>query len=67
MPCEILKVAFKPVNFFDRNPAADVPMSQQSINKSTLVNGNHQQGAGVTKTAGECCAQVNGEAPSSKL
>lgn len=27
MPCEIIKVAFKPVNFFERNPALDVPPS----------------------------------------
>ena len=67
MPCEILKVALKPVNFFDRNPAADVPMSEQRINQSTLVNGNHAQGAGVELKVGECCNGVNGEAPSSKL
>ncbi|KAK5087327.1 hypothetical protein LTR16_008056, partial [Cryomyces antarcticus] len=27
MPCEIIKVALKPVNFFHRNPAIDVPPS----------------------------------------
>lgn len=43
MPCEILKVSFKPVNFFARNPAIDVPPSTQEVNKSTLVANAHQQ------------------------
>lgn len=38
MPCEIIKVAFKPVNFFDRNPAIDVPPSTQGFNRSTLLS-----------------------------
>lgn len=38
MPCEIIKVAFKPVNFFDKNPAIDVPPSTQEFNKSTLLS-----------------------------
>jgi primary-amine oxidase len=66
MPCEVLKVMLKPVNFFERNPAGDVPMSEQRINNSTLVGGNHQQGAGVTTTAGDCCASDE-EKPTSKL
>ncbi|KAL3446018.1 copper amine oxidase [Aspergillus insuetus] len=32
MPVEILKVHLKPVNFFTRNPALDVPPSEQSFN-----------------------------------
>ena len=28
MPAEIIKVAFKPVNFFEKNPALDVPPSK---------------------------------------
>ncbi|KAL8755637.1 MAG: hypothetical protein Q9199_003507 [Rusavskia elegans] len=36
MPCEIIEVAFKPVNFFDKNPALDVPPSRQENNRSTL-------------------------------
>lgn len=31
MPVEIIKVAFKPVNFFDKNPALDVPPSKCNI------------------------------------
>lgn len=37
MPCEVLKVSLKPVNFFTRNPALDVPPSHQAFNRSTLV------------------------------
>lgn len=49
MPCEIIKVALKPVNFFDKNPAIDVPPSEQNFNKSVLANEagqsqNHRQG-----------------------
>ena len=40
MPCEILKVSLKPLNFFDKNPALDVPPSEQKVNQSTLVNGH---------------------------
>jgi primary-amine oxidase len=41
MPTEILKVHLRPVNFFTKNPALDVPASAQAINKSCqlrLVN-----------------------------
>ncbi|RDW68121.1 hypothetical protein BP6252_09517 [Coleophoma cylindrospora] len=38
MPCEIIKVSLKPVNFFDKNPALDVPPSEQSFNKSVGLN-----------------------------
>ncbi|KAF2807691.1 uncharacterized protein BDZ99DRAFT_446493 [Mytilinidion resinicola] len=57
MPCEILKIHMKPVNFFDKNPALDVPPSEQSFNKSTLVSQSHQQtGAEATVGAkGEVC------------
>ncbi|CZT10634.1 related to peroxisomal amine oxidase (copper-containing) [Rhynchosporium agropyri] len=49
MPCEVLKVAFKPVNFFERNPAIDVPQSVQRLNKSELVE------AVVQKEGDVCC------------
>ncbi|KAH7383139.1 copper amine oxidase [Cadophora sp. MPI-SDFR-AT-0126] len=57
MPCEVLKVAFKPVNFFDKNPALDVPQSVQSFNKSTLMGVEHKQEAGtaVVKDGELCC------------
>lgn len=44
MPCENIKVSFKPANFFERNPAIDVPPSTQEFNKSVLLN--NSRGAG---------------------
>lgn len=41
MPCEKMIVGLKPVNFFDRNPGLDVPISTQERNKSVLV-GEHE-------------------------
>lgn len=55
MPVEIIKVAFKPVNFFEKNPALDVPPSTQEFNRSTLVSEQHQQGT-QEMSVGECCA-----------
>lgn len=46
MPCEILKVSFKPVNFFDKNPGLDVPPSTQQFNQSVLLSAQHAQAAG---------------------
>ncbi|EMC95625.1 hypothetical protein BAUCODRAFT_576846 [Baudoinia panamericana UAMH 10762] len=67
MPCEVIKVALKPVNFFERNPAIDVPPSSQEFNKSTLLSEQHQQGAteGVIDGSGQVCCTTPG--PSSKL
>ncbi|KAH8204600.1 hypothetical protein TruAng_001229 [Truncatella angustata] len=53
MPVEIVKVSFKPVNFFTRNPAMDVPQSTQEFNKSVLVNG-HSNGDKGTNGDTEC-------------
>ncbi|KUI59977.1 Copper amine oxidase 1 [Cytospora mali] len=39
MPMEMLKVTMRPVNFFDRNPALDVPPSRQEVNCSVGLNG----------------------------
>ncbi|KAB5536213.1 copper amine oxidase [Coniochaeta sp. 2T2.1] len=38
MPMEIIKVVFRPNNFFDRNPALDVPPSTQEVNGSVALN-----------------------------
>ncbi|KAI9752270.1 MAG: COPII coat Sec23p-Sfb3p heterodimer component [Chaenotheca gracillima] len=46
MPVEIIKVGLKPVNFFDKNPALDVPPSEQRFNQSTLVAEGHKQPGG---------------------
>jgi primary-amine oxidase len=37
MPTEKMMVSLKPVNFFTRNPAIDVAISNQRTNKSVLV------------------------------
>ncbi|KAI9787631.1 MAG: hypothetical protein M1839_000162 [Geoglossum umbratile] len=43
MPCEIVRVALKPVNFFSKNPALDVPPSEQAFNRSVLLSEAHRQ------------------------
>lgn len=65
MPVETIKVALKPVNFFTKNPAIDVPPSTQAVNKSTLISEQHRQGGveGVVKGNGNgsaCCSNGNG-------
>ena len=49
MPCEIIKVHFKPVNFFDKNPALDVPPSTQDFNRSEDISEQHKQTTVETK------------------
>ena len=57
MPCEVIKVQFKPVNFFDKNPALDVPPSNQEFNRSTDISERHRQPAMEMKVGQEdaCC------------
>ncbi|KAG9247482.1 copper amine oxidase [Calycina marina] len=38
MPCEIVKLSLKPVNFFEKNPALDEPHSTQSFDGSVLLS-----------------------------
>lgn len=65
MPCEIIKVSMKPVNFFDRNPAIDVPPSTQEFNKSVQLSEQHRQGGleGEVDGKGDVCCTTT----SSKL
>lgn len=42
MPVEMIKVGLRPVNFFTKNPGLDVPPSEQSFNKSVLVDSGTQ-------------------------
>lgn len=59
MPCEIIKVALKPANFFDKNPALDVPPSSQEFNQSTLISEDHRQPsveARVNSNSEVCCS-----------
>ncbi|KAL2176573.1 copper amine oxidase [Thermothelomyces heterothallicus CBS 202.75] len=65
MPAETLRVMLRPVNFFDRNPAIDVPPSRQEVNRSVSLN---EPGDGVQEkmnglslggeggSLGSCCA-----------
>ncbi|KAI9837753.1 MAG: hypothetical protein M1819_006687 [Sarea resinae] len=57
MPVEMLRVSMKPVNFFTKNPALDVPPSEQSFNKSTLLSEQHHQPGveAVVGNEGSCC------------
>ena len=57
MPCEVIKVALKPVNFFDKNPALDVPPSTQAFNNSVLLSNGEAKTNGVN---GDACCAVNG-------
>jgi primary-amine oxidase len=53
MPCEIITVGLKPSNFFEGNPALDVPASEQRFNKSSLYEAeSHMQGS-QERTVGE--------------
>lgn len=59
MPCEIIRVSFKPANFFNRNPALDVPPSSQEFNRSTLLTEQHRQTVMEAKVDADgdlCCA-----------
>lgn len=44
MPVETMRVTFRPVNFFDRNPALDVPPSEQRTNCSVGLNEPREEG-----------------------
>lgn len=57
MPVEIIKVGLKPVNFFERNPAIDVPPSEQASNKSVLVAAVGGEEAVVGRGGEVCCVQ----------
>ena len=60
MPCEVLKVSLKPVNFFEKNPALDVPPSEQHFNQSTLVTEQHCQPAreGIVREQGDISSKL---------
>ncbi|KAL8403108.1 hypothetical protein RB594_008389 [Gaeumannomyces avenae] len=63
MPCEVLRVSLRPVNFFDRNPALDVPPSTQDFNRSVALNSGAAADAkqgGSDKTLGGQGGQLSG-------
>lgn len=55
MPCEVIKVSFKPVNFFTGNPALDVPTSNQDFNRSVLVSEPLRHPPAMDGSAGGMC------------
>lgn len=59
MPVETIRVGLKPVNFFTKNPAIDVPPSTQSFNQSVLLSESHRQGTmeAVVDGGGEVCCR----------
>ncbi|KAL9083019.1 MAG: hypothetical protein Q9159_006038 [Coniocarpon cinnabarinum] len=67
MPCEILRVGLKPVNFFEKNPSIDVPPATQKVSRSVALNGAHQQEGAETsvlssgRTDGVRNGATNGE------
>lgn len=52
MPVEVFRVGLKPVSFFERNPALDVPPSRQSVNKSVEVE---RSGREMELRKSKCC------------
>lgn len=50
MPVEIHTIHLKPSGFFEKNPALDLPLSNQAVNKSTLVPGQPSE---------PCCSHSN--------
>ncbi len=63
MPCETLRVSFKPVNFFSKNPAIDVPPSTQEFNKSTMVAATEKRTVDVVGKDGDvCCSKTESNA-----
>ena len=66
MPVETLRVTLKPVNFFEGNPALDVPPSEQAFNRSVQVEAQAEKHLqpGVEGKADGCC---NSAGPTVKL
>lgn len=52
MPVETFRVGLKPVNFFDKNPAMDVPPSSKAVNKSVEVERSERE---QKLRVGGCC------------
>lgn len=68
MPCEISTISFKPADFFEKNPALDIPMSTQAFNKSVLVEDPFAVPAVKPEEGGaSCCESGTTEVAKSKL
>lgn len=57
MPVEISTISFKPADFFESNPALDVPVSTQAVNKSVLVEDPFPVAAVRPKGGGATCCE----------
>lgn len=53
MPVEIISIELKPADFFERNPAIDVPPSTHEVNHRVLAYGE-----GPVGENGPCCSNV---------
>lgn len=52
MPVEVFRVGLKPVNFFEKNPALDVPPSSKAVNKSVEIARSQRE---LQLRSAECC------------
>lgn len=52
MPVEVFRVGLKPVNFFKKNPALDVPPSRQAVNRSVEVARSERE---LQLRSADCC------------
>lgn len=57
MPVEIITISLKPADFFNKNPAIDVPQSTQASSKSVLVQDPWPTEATKTEDDGSCCTE----------
>jgi len=61
MPCEVLKVSLKPVNFFERNPALDVRPSEQGFNQSVQLPAREAEAEGHMQPSRTATVGAGGE------
>jgi primary-amine oxidase len=61
MPQEMIKVMLRPANFFDKNPAIDVPPSSQATNQTVLLSDSvgeaNANGIAPTARRDDCCSK----------
>lgn len=60
MPCETHTIALRPADFFEVNPALDVPSSKNAESRLVVTNGNGVNGHGENGCCSEGAAATNG-------